>query len=84
MSMENPFSVAWETHVGPPRIPSISSDHLHEHTENGTGVTHLGIHRHFQRIGWMHKAYFFPVNTESHDAVARWLGWKLDSNNTSL
>ena len=32
----------------------------------------------------MHKAYFNPVNAESHDAVARWLGWTLVSNETSL
>ena len=35
-------------------------------------------------LGWMHKASFDPVNAESHDAVARWLGWTLVSNETSL
>ena len=35
-------------------------------------------------LGWMHKAYFNPVIIESHDAVARWIGWKLISNETSL
>ena len=33
---------------------------------------------------WMHKASFDPVNAESHDAVARWLGWTLVSHKTSL
>ena len=42
--MDNSFRVAWETHVEPPIIPSISSDHLHDHPTNETGVTHLGIH----------------------------------------
>ena len=49
MSMDNSFSVAWETHVKPPRIPSISSDHLQDCLTNGTGVTHIGIHRQFQK-----------------------------------
>ena len=35
-------------------------------------------------LGWMHKAYFDPVNTESHNAVARWLGWTLVNNKTYL
>ena len=35
-------------------------------------------------LGWMHKASFDPVNAESHDAVAQWLGWTLVSNETSL
>ena len=52
MAIDNSFSVAWETHVEPPRIPSISSDHLHDHPTNGTGVTHLCIRRQFQRT-WM-------------------------------
>ena len=38
----------------------------------------------FRSLGWMHKSYFDPVNVESHDAVARWLGWTLVSNETSL
>ena len=33
---------------------------------------------------WIHKASFDPVNAESHDAVARWIGWTLVSNETSL
>ena len=33
---------------------------------------------------WMHKASFDPLNTESHDAVARCLGRKIVSNKTSL
>ena len=32
----------------------------------------------------MHKASFDPVNAESHNNVARWLGWNLISNETSL
>ena len=35
-------------------------------------------------LGWMHKSSFDPVNPESHDAVARWLGWTLISHETSL
>ena len=33
---------------------------------------------------WINKASFEPVNAESHDVVARWIGWKLVSNETSL
>ena len=51
MAMENPYSMAWETHVEPPRIPSVSSDHLHDYPEIGTGVTHIGIHIQFKRTG---------------------------------
>ena len=51
MEMENPRSMAWETHVEPPRIPSVISDHLHDHPSIGTGVTHPGIHRQFKRTG---------------------------------
>ena len=49
--MENPCNVAWETHVEPPRISSISNDHLHDHPEIGTGVTHPAIHIQFKRTG---------------------------------
>ena len=35
-------------------------------------------------LGWMHKASFDPVNSDSHYAVARWLGWKLVINKTYL
>ena len=35
-------------------------------------------------LGWMHKTSFEPVNAESHDAVAQWLGWTIVSNKTSL
>ena len=35
-------------------------------------------------LGWTQKASFDPVNAESHDAVARWLGWTLVSHETSL
>ena len=30
-------------------------------------------------LGWIHKAYFDPVNVESRDTVARRLGWTLVS-----
>ena len=30
-------------------------------------------------LGWIHKAYFDPVKVESHDIVARRLGWTLVS-----
>ena len=33
---------------------------------------------------WMHKSSFETVNAESHNAVARWLGCSLVSNDTSL
>ena len=49
--MENTWCMAWETHVEPPIIPSVSSDHLHEHLSIGTGVTHPGIHRQLKRTG---------------------------------
>ena len=32
----------------------------------------------------MYKAFLDPVKSESHDAVSRWLGWTLVSNDTSL
>ena len=51
MAMENTLSVAWETHVEPPIIPIVSSDHLHDHPAIGTGVTHPGILRQFKCIG---------------------------------
>ena len=35
-------------------------------------------------LGWMHKEYLDPVNSESNDAVACWLGWTLVSNKTSI
>ena len=35
-------------------------------------------------LGWIHKASFDPVNAESHNPLARWLGWTLVSNETSL
>ena len=41
--MKSYLSMAWETHVEPPRIPSISSNRLHDHTTTGTWVTHIGI-----------------------------------------
>ena len=44
--------MAWESYIERPRIPSIRSDHLHENPTNGTGATHLGIHRQFHRI-WL-------------------------------
>ena len=51
MVMENPCRMAWETHVEPVRIPSVSSDHLHYHPEIGTEVTHPCIHRQFKSTG---------------------------------
>ena len=35
-------------------------------------------------LGWMHKASFDPVNTESHYDVACWLGWTIIINETYL
>ena len=35
-------------------------------------------------LGMVHKASFDTVNTESHNAVARWIGCTLVSNKTSL
>ena len=52
MVMDNSFSMTWETHVDPPIILSISSDHIHDYPTNETGVTYLGIHRQFQRT-WL-------------------------------
>ena len=51
MVIENPCSMAWETHVEPPRIPSVRSDHIYEHLAIGTGVTHPGIHRQYKHTG---------------------------------
>ena len=34
--------------------------------------------------GWMHKVSFDPMNAESHNAVARWNGWTIVSNEKSL
>ena len=35
-------------------------------------------------LGGMHKAYLDSVNSESHDAVARWIGCTLVSNDTCI
>ena len=35
-------------------------------------------------LGWMHKASFDPVNAESHNTVARWLGQTLVSHESSI
>ena len=35
-------------------------------------------------LGWMHKAPFYPVKVEPHDAVAHWLVWTLVSKETSI
>ena len=51
MAMEDPRCMAWETHVEPPRITNVSSEHLHEHTSIGTGETHPGICRQLKRTG---------------------------------
>ena len=53
MSMEYSFSIAWETHVEPPIIPSIGINHLHDYPTTGTGVTNIGIRRQLQRT-WMY------------------------------
>ena len=34
-------------------------------------------------LGWMHKSSFDPLNAESYNVVARWLGWTLVNNETS-
>ena len=50
----------------------------------GQGSHILSFTDSYRSLGWIHKASFGPVNTESHNAVARWLVWKLVSNDTSL
>ena len=50
----------------------------------GQGSHILAFKDRSSTLGWMHKASFDPVNSESHDAVAQWLGWTLVSNETSL
>ena len=50
----------------------------------GQGSHILAFADNSSALGWMHKAYFDPVNAESYDAVARWLGWTLVNNETSL
>ena len=35
-------------------------------------------------LGWMHKAHFDLVNAKSHNEVARYIEWKLFSNETSI
>ena len=76
--------MTWETQVEPPRIPSVSSEHLHDHPETGQGSHILAFTDISSALGWMHKASLDPVDAESHDAVACWLGWTLVSNETSL
>ena len=51
MELENTLCMAWETHVEPPIIPSVRSDHLHEHPSIGTGFTHPGIKWQFKHAG---------------------------------
>ena len=82
--MENPRCMAWETHIEPPRIPSVSSDPLNDHNSIGTGVTHPGIYRQFKRTGLDAQIILDLVNIEYHDTVAHWLVWTLVSNETSL
>ena len=49
MAMKNPWCMAWKTHVEPPRITSVSRDHLHDHPSIMTGVIHHGIHIQLKR-----------------------------------
>ena len=35
-------------------------------------------------LGWMHKASFDPLDSESQNSVSRWIGWTLVSNETYL
>ena len=35
-------------------------------------------------LGWMHKAYFDPLNEVGHYMNERWLGWTLVSNEVYL
>ena len=51
MAMENLWCIAWKTYVEPPRISSVSSDHLHDHPSIESGFTHPGIHRQLKRTG---------------------------------
>ena len=71
-------------YVQPPIIPSISSDYLHDHPEMVQGSHILAFAYSSISFGWMHKASFDPVNAESHNTVACWIGWTLVSNETSL
>ena len=50
----------------------------------GQGSHILAFTESYNALGWMNKAYFDPVNVEYHNAVTRWLGWTLVSNETSL
>ena len=50
----------------------------------GQGSHILALTDSSSALGWMDKASFDPVNAESHNAVAPWLGRTLVSNKTSL
>ena len=50
----------------------------------GQGSHILAFTESSSALGWMHKETFEVVNTESHNTVARWLGWTLVSNKKFL
>ena len=50
----------------------------------GQGSQTLAFTDSSSALGWMHKASFDPVNAESCDLVAHWIGWTLVSNETAL
>ena len=52
--------------------------------QRGQGSHILAFTDSSSALGWMHKVSFDQVNAESHDAVARWLGCTLVSNEISL
>ena len=84
MAMDNSFSVAWETHVEPPRIYSIGSNMYMTILQLGQ-VSHILVFTDSSSaLGWIHKTSYDPVNSGSHDYVARWIGWTLVSNETCL
>ena len=72
MAMENPWCMAWKTYVEPPRIPIVSSDHLHDHPSIGSVFTHLGINIQLSRTGMDAQSIFLiqwmqNPTMQSHD-----------------
>ena len=61
MMRENPWSMEWKNYVEPPRITSVSSDHIHDHPSIGTWVTHPGIHRQLKRTGIDAQSIFWSI-----------------------